>query len=79
MDPFLDLILINTYPTHASYDYVLYDSMKVREATAIFYPIMTVKILRSFHAKGMRIVSIVGDGLSLQRVALSDEDRVECR
>jgi hypothetical protein len=73
MTLFLGVILINVQRNHASYDHMLPDSMKVTEATGAFYQIATVMILQSIHAQERKSFSIVGNGSSSQRGALSDE------
>jgi hypothetical protein len=68
MTAFLDFLFI--YP-HVYYDYMLYESAKITEATA-------VKILQSLQTKEMRIISVITDGPSSQMAGLSDEDGLEC-
>jgi hypothetical protein len=75
MAPFLDFILINTHRSHASYEYMLHDSKKATEATAVFYSAATAHILEYLQTKGIKILSVVGYSLSSQSAALSDLDR----
>jgi hypothetical protein len=71
---FLDRILINTDTVNASYHSILYDSMKIAEVTAVIHRTAAAVILEFPHAKGMGIPFIVGDGISSQKIALSDAD-----
>jgi hypothetical protein len=77
MTPFLEFILINTHTIYAYYHCMLYASTTVTDATVIFYRRVVVLIPESLHTKGMRILAIGGNGRSLQRTALPDEDRLE--
>jgi hypothetical protein len=43
MTPFIDFVRKNMRTTHGSYDYMLYDSTNITEATDAFYRTATVK------------------------------------
>jgi hypothetical protein len=78
MTPFLDFIHINRHTPDASSDDMLYDLTKIPEAMAAFHYTVVMRMLQSLHVKGIRILSIIGNDLQLQRIALSDEDGSEC-
>jgi ferritin-like protein len=76
MTLFLDFFFISTRLTDVSSDSILYSSIKVTEETVAFHLTAIVERVQSLHAKGMRILSIVGDVLSSQRAVLPDEDEL---
>jgi hypothetical protein len=79
MIPFPEFSLGNTtYPTHAFDAEMFNESTQIREAAVIFYRRPIVKIVESLHAKGMRILSTLGHGLSLETVDMFQKAGFQC-
>jgi hypothetical protein len=57
--------------TNTTTEYVIYQSINLIKSTQESYMENTIQVIESLLEIGIRIISIVGDGLSAQRQGLS--------
>jgi hypothetical protein len=67
----LDFVLLQSDPRTRCIDYFLFDSQEISHGTQEFYATTTAEVITRLKENDIRIVSIVGDGLSSQIGALS--------